>query len=222
MWRVVTWPVRSRPARRVLLVWLGLVIRRRLRATGGGLWSHEEAQGGRSWWRRLLAVLLGGLAIGLVLRRRLSGPSTNEPTPAAAPDPPAVDPTPRSTPAAERTPPSTAAAATPQVGVAEGSRVPEQPDLAAGEAVIGRRLAVDDLKVVEGIGPKIEQLLNDSGVQTWYDLSSADVDRLRGILSEAGARYRMHDPSTWPQQATLLARGDWEAFATPHDGDPDS
>jgi predicted flap endonuclease-1-like 5' DNA nuclease len=88
--------------------------------------------------------------------------------------------------------------------------------------MIGRSLAVDDLKVVEGIGPKIEQLLNDRGVRTWHDLSVADVDRLRDILQEAGARYRMHDPSTWPQQATLLARGDWEAFTALNNGDPDA
>jgi len=215
MWSVVTWPVRSRPARRVLLMSLGMLIRRRLRATGAALWSDHEEDDGRSSWPWLLALAVAGLTAGLVHRWRRQGrPTAGHPTPstAATHHAPAVDPMPT----------STAAAATPKLGVADLTRTPEQPDLAVGEAVIGRSLAVDDLKVVEGIGPKIEQLLNDSGVHTWHDLSVADVDRLRGILQEAGARYRMHDPSTWPQQATLLARGDWQAFAALNNGDPDA
>lgn len=217
MWSVVTWPVRSRRVRRVLLVSLGLLIRRRLRATGAAPWFHEKNDdGGRSRWPWLIAVLIGGLAAGLVLRRtrRQGGPIADDPTPQRVPTP---DARPR-----DQAAPSTAAAATPQLGVADLSRAPEQTDLAAGEVVIGRRLAVDDLKVVEGIGPKIEQLLNDSGVHTWHDLSAADVDRLRSILSDAGARYRMHDPSSWPQQATLLARGDWEGFAALGNGDAEA
>jgi predicted flap endonuclease-1-like 5' DNA nuclease len=214
MWSVVTWPVRSRPVRRVLLLWLGQLIRRRLRATGAALWSdQQEDDRRRPRWPWVLALAVAGLAAGLLYRwSRQRGPASDGPPPAAAPASGAwaVDPTP------------TSVVTTPQLGVADLSRAPEQPDLAAGEAMIGRSLAVDDLKVVEGIGPKIEQLLNDRGVRTWHDLSVADVDRLRDILQEAGARYRMHDPSTWPQQATLLARGDWEAFTALNNGDPDA
>lgn len=214
MWSVVTWPVRSRRARRVLLMSLGMLISRRLRATGAALWSDDEEDDGRSWWPWLLAPILGGLTAGLVIRRtRRRPPTPDDPAPSTAPTPGAR---------AAAVPTSATASTSPQLGVADLSRAPDQPDLAAGEAVIGRTLAVDDLKVVDGIGPKIEQLLNDSGMHTWHDLSAADVDRLRGILQEAGARYRMHDPSTWPHQATLLARGEWEAFTALHNGDPDT
>ena len=48
----------------------------------------------------------------------------------------------------------------------------------------------EDLKVVEGIGPKIEQLLKNDGIKTWRDLANANVDRLKGILDAAGDRYR--------------------------------
>ena len=74
----------------------------------------------------------------------------------------------------------------------------------------GAKPAKDDLKKVEGIGPKIEQLLNVDGIMTWRQLSEADIDRLKRILDAAGPRYRIHDPSTWPRQAELAADGKWE------------
>lgn len=65
----------------------------------------------------------------------------------------------------------------------------------------------DDLKIIEGIGPKIAELLNADGIVTFRDLSKTGVDKLKQILDNAGSRYRMHDPTTWPQQAELAADG---------------
>ncbi|MDX1667013.1 MAG: DUF4332 domain-containing protein [Saprospiraceae bacterium] len=74
----------------------------------------------------------------------------------------------------------------------------------------GKKVKVDDLKAIEGIGPKIAGLLNDAGINTWAELAEAKVDRLNEILEEAGSRYRMHDPTTWPKQAKFAAEGQWE------------
>lgn len=68
----------------------------------------------------------------------------------------------------------------------------------------------EDLKVIEGIGPKIEQLLKDAGINTWHDLAETDLERLQAILADAGERYRIHDPSTWSQQALLAANEKWD------------
>lgn len=68
----------------------------------------------------------------------------------------------------------------------------------------------DDLKIVEGIGPKIEQLLFKAGVTTYGQLAATSVQQLKDILLEAGARYAMHDPGTWSAQALLAANGEWE------------
>lgn len=68
----------------------------------------------------------------------------------------------------------------------------------------------EDLKVIEGIGPKIEQLLKDAGINTWHDLAETDLERLQAILADAGERYRIHDPSTWSQQALLAANSKWD------------
>ena len=68
----------------------------------------------------------------------------------------------------------------------------------------------DDLKIVEGIGPKIEQLLHEGGITTWLGLSEAPVERLKEILDAAGSRYQIHDPSTWPAQAKFAHEGRFE------------
>lgn len=68
----------------------------------------------------------------------------------------------------------------------------------------------DNLKKIEGIGPKIEALLNEAEIKHFYTLSQTEVPKLREILIAAGDRYKMHDPTTWPQQAELAAKGDWE------------
>jgi predicted flap endonuclease-1-like 5' DNA nuclease len=68
----------------------------------------------------------------------------------------------------------------------------------------------DDLKVVEGIGPKIESLLNDAGILTFRQLANTSPDKIKEILTNAGDRYRIHDPGTWPKQSELAADGKWE------------
>jgi ribosomal protein L27 len=65
----------------------------------------------------------------------------------------------------------------------------------------------DDLKIVEGIGPKIEQLLHDGGITTWLELSNAPVARIQEILDAAGPRYQMHNPATWGAQAKFADEG---------------
>ena len=68
----------------------------------------------------------------------------------------------------------------------------------------------DDLKKVEGIGPKIEELFHNAGIMTFTDLAEADPAALKEILNAAGSRYQMHDPTTWPMQAGLAAAGEWD------------
>ena len=65
----------------------------------------------------------------------------------------------------------------------------------------------DNLRLIEGIGPKIEGLLNDAGINSFLELKSSKVDFLKAILEDAGSRYRMHNPTTWGEQAALAADG---------------
>ncbi len=82
-------------------------------------------------------------------------------------------------------------------------------DGAQAKLALGVAVKLDDLKVVEGIGPKIEELLHNDGIVTWRQLSQTDPARIRVILDAAGPAYRIAEPATWPQQAGLAADGKW-------------
>ncbi|MFK7807827.1 MAG: 50S ribosomal protein L27 [Saprospiraceae bacterium] len=68
----------------------------------------------------------------------------------------------------------------------------------------------DDLKKIEGIGPKISELLNNAGIFTFKQLADTDVEKLKAVLEAAGSRYRTHNPSTWSRQAQMAADGKWD------------
>ncbi len=76
----------------------------------------------------------------------------------------------------------------------------------------------DDLKKIEGIGPKIAEILKEAGIDTFEKLAQADPKAIREILVEKGGkRYAMHDPATWPKQARLAADGKWDELKTLQD-----
>ncbi|MCA9140275.1 MAG: hypothetical protein KDB00_26070 [Planctomycetales bacterium] len=68
----------------------------------------------------------------------------------------------------------------------------------------------DNLKRIEGIGSKLESLLNAQGISTYKQLARASQKRLKAILADAGRYYRMHDPSSWNRQAMLAAEKNWD------------
>lgn len=82
-------------------------------------------------------------------------------------------------------------------------------DAAAAKAVLGKTIKQDDLKVVEGIGPKIEGMFKDAGIKTWKALSEATVADCQKILDKGGKRYQIHDPASWPMQAKMCYEGKW-------------
>jgi len=67
-----------------------------------------------------------------------------------------------------------------------------------------------DLKVIEGIGPKVEEILKANGIRNWSELAGTDAERLQAMLREAGDEFAQHDPSTWPEQARLAASSEWQ------------
>lgn len=70
----------------------------------------------------------------------------------------------------------------------------------------------DDLTRIEGIGKKIASLLNKENINTYKDLAKCTIKKLQLILDAAGSKFNVHDPATWPKQAKLAAKGDWEAL----------
>ena len=70
-----------------------------------------------------------------------------------------------------------------------------------------------DLKVIEGIGPKIEEILNSNGIGNYSRLAAMPPVRIAAILKGAGPRFQLHDPTTWPKQASLAHEEKWEELA---------
>ncbi|MFT5302287.1 MAG: DNA-directed RNA polymerase subunit beta', partial [Mariniblastus sp.] len=73
----------------------------------------------------------------------------------------------------------------------------------------GKIVASDDLTKVEGIGPKVVELLNNAGISSFSQLSTTSPDRIKEILAEAGGMMATMNPATWPDQAQLAASGEW-------------
>lgn len=69
---------------------------------------------------------------------------------------------------------------------------------------------VDDLKKLEGIGPRIEKLLNDAGIKSYAKLATMDRDTLKAILDAGGGQFKLHEPKSWPYQAELAAKQNWQ------------
>ena len=71
---------------------------------------------------------------------------------------------------------------------------------------------MDDLKIIEGIGPRLELILYNGGIRTFKELAETRVDKIKEIMIAAGKNPNFNDPSTWPEQARLLANGEMEKF----------
>ena len=201
-----------------------------------GIGPLQESEAGFTWQWWYWLCILGVLVIGLLwfltwltgrsatkpeaepekYRPTLSDKPLPPPAPApvaqkrVAPPPPVPQPAPTPTPAPA---PSPEPAPAP-----EPEPAAEPVSFAAPELVVPPPATPDALaEKLEGIGPKIQEILYGADIKTFAQLAETDVTRLREILAAAGERYRLADPSSWPAQARLAAAGDWSALQTLQD-----
>ena len=78
----------------------------------------------------------------------------------------------------------------------------------ARHGFVARTLDRDDLTLVEGIDPRIEQQLRTYGIDTHARLAVTPIEELRKILDHDGT-FKLANPGTWARQAALVVRGDW-------------
>lgn len=81
-------------------------------------------------------------------------------------------------------------------------------DEPAQTAALRRKETPDDLKRIEGIGPKVEKVLNEAGITTFEALARANAADVKQTLNSAG--LQMMNPEGWIEQAKLAAKGDWD------------
>ena len=80
----------------------------------------------------------------------------------------------------------------------------------AAKAALGKKIKENDLTVVEGIGPKIKELFHNHNVTTWADLANCTIEKCKEVLKSGGKRFEIHKPGTWPKQAEMAAKGEWQ------------
>ena len=69
-----------------------------------------------------------------------------------------------------------------------------------------------DLTAIEGIGPKISDLIKADGIQTFKALADTSPSIIQNTLDKAGPNYKIANPDTWPDQANLAANNRWPAL----------
>ena len=85
-----------------------------------------------------------------------------------------------------------------------------EPKVAAPKKAAAKPAAkakADDLKKIEGIGPKIAETLVAAGIVTFEDLAKAKPAKISEIIADVRGN---HVTDTWPAQAKLAADGKWD------------
>ncbi|KAA9353760.1 50S ribosomal protein L17 [Larkinella humicola] len=77
--------------------------------------------------------------------------------------------------------------------------------------------AADDLALIEGVGPKIAEVLVNAGVTTFAQVADMTPEAIKEILDNAGSQFASHTPETWPQQAALARDGKFDELKTLQD-----
>ncbi len=93
---------------------------------------------------------------------------------------------------------------------------PEKPKASKSTAKPKSSKKSDDLKKIEGIGPKIAKALTDAGIDTYSKLAQASEKKLTDALDAAGVRLAPSLP-TWSEQASFAAKDDWDGLSALQD-----
>lgn len=82
-------------------------------------------------------------------------------------------------------------------------------DVSAARATGFNMKHAEDLTIIEGIGPKIEELLRAHGIAGFAQLAQLNEHELRDLLDRGGPYFRYANPASWAQQAALAVQNRW-------------
>lgn len=149
----------------------------------------------------------------------VAAPAAPEVAPAPAPEPVAEAPTPEPEPTPEPAPapePAHAGADYDGDGVAEGADEGTRPEALDGP----RGGQADDLKMIKGVGPKLEQLLHRLGFYHFDQVASWTADEVAWVDANLEGFKGRVSRDDWVEQAkTLAAGGETEFSKKVEDGD---
>lgn len=178
-----------------------------------GLFQVTEGTSNTPWW---LIIIITIVVLLLLFAPELRGRGRAESGSATAAG--VAEPDTATTGEAALASATEAQIAPPAVGEAEAEAAPAATAEATAPATAAEPSATaeaappkpDNLTRIEGIGPKIASLLQEANIATFDQLAAAEVSRLEEILEAAD--LPMIDPTTWPEQASLAASGEWETL----------
>ena len=87
---------------------------------------------------------------------------------------------------------------------AKKKAAPKKP--AAKKTAAKKAPVKNDLKVIKGIGPKMETILNAAGITSYADVAKATLKNVEKILTDAGMNTKMYNPAQWKEQAKELIK----------------
>ena len=80
----------------------------------------------------------------------------------------------------------------------------------AKKAAPKKAAKADDLKKIEGVGPKAAEAMVAAGLDTFTKVAKTKPEAIATILSEASSNLAHLVTETWPKQAKLAADGKWD------------
>jgi len=86
----------------------------------------------------------------------------------------------------------------------------ETKKASAKKAAPKKAAKADDLKKIEGVGPKAAEAMVAAGLDTFAKVAKAKPEAISTILSDASSNLAHLVTDTWPKQAQLAADGKWD------------
>jgi len=80
----------------------------------------------------------------------------------------------------------------------------------ATEATAPVKAEADNLKKIEGIGPKVEEALIAAGLNSYAAMAKSSPEELTTLLGMGEGNFNAVDTTSWPEQAALADAGKWE------------
>ena len=143
--------------------------------------------------------LLGGVVLGWLLRWLWSAKPGRQTAAVPPPEPGTIIVTPA--------PP--VPQAHPQAARVQEPASSRLIDVGAARAAGFNIKHADDLTIIEGIGPKTDDLLRSHGIDSFTHLARLQAGDLVDILDQGGPSFRLTNPATWSEQALLATENRW-------------
>jgi predicted flap endonuclease-1-like 5' DNA nuclease len=77
-------------------------------------------------------------------------------------------------------------------------------------ASLAKEKGGDDLTKIEGVGPKVAEVLHEAGITSFAKLAESKAEDIKEILEKSGGHFNAQDPTSWAEQSQLAADGKWD------------